>query len=113
MVTAREVRLRDVPVVENDGRESVYFTIPTSDATPAILQVTFNANDQPSAADFELLTAAADIAVWVLPITGTTRQTSVRPRPHLAPDAARCQRSLHAARTADRHSRPERSPLMR
>jgi len=85
MVTAREVRLRDVPVVENDGRESVYFTIPTSDATPAILQGTFNANDQPSAADFELLTAAADIAVCVLPITGTTRQTSVRPRPHLAP----------------------------
>ena len=85
MVTAREVRLRDVPVVENDGRESVYFTIPTSDATPAILQVTFNANDLPSAADFELLTAAADIAVCVLPITGTTRQTSVRPRPHPAP----------------------------
>jgi CheY-like chemotaxis protein len=85
MVTAREVRLRDVPVVENDGRESVFFTIPTSDATPAILQVTFNANDQPSAADFELLTAAADIAVGVLPITGTTRQTSVHPRPHLAP----------------------------
>lgn len=85
MVTAREVRLRDVPVVENDGRESVYFTIPTSDATPAILQVTFNANDQPSAKDFELLTAAADIAACVLPMTGTTKQTSVRPRPHAAP----------------------------
>ena len=85
MVTAREVRLRDVPVVENDGRESVYFTIPTSGATPAILQVTFNANDQPSAEDFELLTAAADIAACVLPMTGTTKQTSVRPRPHAAP----------------------------
>lgn len=85
MVTAREVRLRDVPVVENDGRESVYFTIPTSDATPAILQVTFNANDQPSAEDFELLTAAADIAACVLPMTGTTKQTSIRPRPHAAP----------------------------
>ena len=34
MITAREVRLRDVPVVENDGRESVYFTIPTSDDDP-------------------------------------------------------------------------------
>ena len=85
MVTAREVRLRDVPVVENDGRESVYFTIPTSDASPAILQVTFNANDQPSAEDFKPPTAAAEIASCVLPITGTTKQTSVRPRPHLAP----------------------------
>ena len=47
--------------------------------------MTFNPNNQPSAADFELLTAAADIAACVLPITGTTRQTSVRPRPHLAP----------------------------
>ncbi len=27
LIMAREVRLRDVPVVENDGRESVYFTI--------------------------------------------------------------------------------------
>ena len=107
LVTAREVRLRDVPVVENDGRESVYFTIPTSDATPAVLQVTFNANDQPSAEDFDVLTAAAEVAAGILPLTGTTRQASVRPRTHAsALDAARCQRSLKAARAANRLAGP-------
>ena len=79
LITAHEVRLRDVPVVENDGRESVYFTIPTSDRSPAVLQVTFNANDQPSAEDFEVLTAAADVAAWILPLTQTAKQTILRP----------------------------------
>ena len=60
----------------------MYFRIPTSDSTPAVLQVTFNANAEPSAEDFEVLTAAAEIAASVLPLTGTTRQTSVHPRMH-------------------------------
>ena len=89
LVTAREVRLRDVPVAEDDGRESVYFTIPTSDATPAVLQVTFNANDQPTAEDFEVLTAAADVAAGILPLTGTTKQASVRPRTHASASTLR------------------------
>jgi PilZ domain len=80
LIMAREVRLRDVPVVENDGRESVYFTIPTSDGSPAVLQVTFNANDKPSAEDFEVLTAAADVAASILPLTGRTKQTNIRPQ---------------------------------
>jgi CheY-like chemotaxis protein len=79
LVTARDVRLRDVPVVENDGRESVYFTIPTSDRSPAVLQVTFNANAQPSEEDFEVLIAAADVAAWILPLTQTAKQTILRP----------------------------------
>jgi hypothetical protein len=80
LIMAREVRLRDEPVVENDGRESVYFTIPTSDGSPAVLQVTYNANDRPSAEDFEVLTAAANAAGRVLPLTGTTTHTHVRPQ---------------------------------
>jgi CheY-like chemotaxis protein len=84
MVTARDIRLRDVPVVENDGRESVYFTVPSADGSPAVLQVTFNANDEPSAEDFEVLTAAAEIAAAVLPLTGTTRQTSLQRRMFIA-----------------------------
>ena len=32
-----------------------------------------------------MLTEAADVAASVLPLTGTTRQTSVRPRMHLGP----------------------------
>jgi hypothetical protein len=98
LVTAREVRLRDVPVVENDGRESVYFTIPTSDASPAVLQVTFNTNDQPSAEDFEVLTAAAEVAAGVLDLTGTTKQTSIRPRPHTGTSTLRVVGQDSAAR---------------
>jgi hypothetical protein len=78
LITAAEVRLRDVPVVENDGRESVYFTVPTLDGSPAILQVTFNANDAPGLEDFDVLTAAAQAAATILPLTGTAMQTTVR-----------------------------------
>jgi CheY-like chemotaxis protein len=80
LIMAREVRLRDVPVAENDGRESVYFTIPTSDDSHAVLQVTFNSNDQPGAEDFDVLVAAAEAASRVLALTGTTRQTIIRPQ---------------------------------
>jgi CheY-like chemotaxis protein len=78
LLTAGEVRLRDVPVVENDGRDSVYFTVPTLDDSPAVLQVTFNPNDAPGAEDFGVLSAATAAAAIVLPLTGTARQTSVR-----------------------------------
>lgn len=85
LLTAGEVRLRDVPVVENDGRDSVYFTVPTLDDSPAILQVTFNPNDAPGAEDFGVLSAATAAAAIVLPLTGTARQTSVRlPMPAVA-----------------------------
>jgi hypothetical protein len=90
LITAREVRLRDVPVVENDGRESVYFTVPTLDDAPAVLQVTFNPGDEPGLDDFAVLTAAAEAAATVLPLTGTTMRTTV----HL-------QRPFRAARTLE------------
>jgi hypothetical protein len=79
LISAGEVRLRDVPVVENDGRDSVYFTIPTRDGSAAVLQVTFNPNDAPGAEDFDVLTAATVAAAMVLPLTGTARQTTVHP----------------------------------
>jgi CheY-like chemotaxis protein len=77
-ITAREVRLRDVPVVENDGRESIYFTVPTLDGSRAVLQVTFNANDAPGLEDFDVLTAAAQAAARVLPLTGITTRAAVQ-----------------------------------
>lgn len=79
LITAHDVRLRDVPVVEDDGRESIYFTIPTSDHSDAVLQVTFNAHDEPSTEDFAVLIAAAEAAARVLPLTHTTRQAAIRP----------------------------------
>jgi hypothetical protein len=85
LITARDVRLRDVPVVENDGRESIYFTVPTPDGAPAVLQVTFNTGDEPGLDDFAVLTAAAEAAASVLPLTGITVQTTVcLPKPFRA-----------------------------
>lgn len=78
LITAHDVRLRDVPLVQDDGRESIYFTIPTSDDSEAVLQVTFNAHDEPSTEDFNLLIAAAAAAEKVLPLTQTTRQATIR-----------------------------------
>jgi CheY-like chemotaxis protein len=77
LITAHDVRLRDVPVVENDGRESIYFTVPALEESRAVLQVTFNANDAPRLADFDVLTAAARAAAEILPLTGVTRQATV------------------------------------
>jgi CheY-like chemotaxis protein len=92
LLTAGEVRLRDVPVVENDGRDSVYFTVPTLDDAPAVLQVTFNTNDAPGVEDFGVLSAATGAAAIVLPLTGTARQTSVcLPMPAVAERALELQ----------------------
>ena len=77
LIAAGEVRLRDVPVVDDDGRESVIFSVPTRDGSPAVLQVTFNPDDPPGAEDFEVLTAAAGAAIFALPLTGTARQTTL------------------------------------
>ena len=77
LIAAGEVRLRDVPVVEDDGRESVIFSVPTRDGSRAVLQVTFNPDDAPGAEDLEVLSAAAGAAIFALPLTGTARQTTL------------------------------------
>lgn len=80
LIAAGEIRLRDLPAVEGNGRESVYFTIPTADGTRAVLQVTFNPNDEPRAADFAVLTDAVQAAATVLPLTGTTSHDGADPQ---------------------------------
>jgi len=77
LVAAREIRLREAPVVENDECESVYFTIPTHDAEPAVLQVTFEPNYRPNPKEFEALKAAALAAADVLQFTPPARQVSL------------------------------------
>jgi hypothetical protein len=79
LVTAREVRLRETPVVENDGRDSIYFTIPSHDGAPAILQVTFEPNYRPGPEEFAALRAASVAAADVVPFTELSRQVSVAP----------------------------------
>jgi CheY-like chemotaxis protein len=75
LITAAEVRLRDIPVTECNGCESIYFTVPTFDGSRAVLQITFNEDDAPSPDDFDVLTAAAQSAATVLPLTGTMQRT--------------------------------------
>jgi len=76
LVSKGEVRLRDVPVVENDGRESVYFTIATSDES-AVLQVTFDPDYQPRPEEFEALKAAAIAASKVVTLIDTAQEVAV------------------------------------
>jgi hypothetical protein len=76
IVTARDVRLRDVPMVENNGCDSVYFAIPESNG-PAVLQATFEAGYEPTADEFAALKAAAVAASKVVSVTKTARQLTL------------------------------------
>jgi hypothetical protein len=71
LVAVRNVSLREAPRVENDGRDSIYFTIPTVDDRPAILQVTFEPNYRPAAEEFATLRAASLAAAHVLELAGS------------------------------------------
>ena len=62
LVAARQIRLCDAPVVEDDGTESVYFTVPTGGSSPPILQVTFEPHHELEKEELELLEAAARFA---------------------------------------------------
>jgi CheY-like chemotaxis protein len=77
LVTAREVRLRNAPVAESHGGDSIYFTIPAVDGARAVLQVTFHSNDAPGPDDIDVLTAAARAAANILSLTGTTKDTAL------------------------------------
>jgi PilZ domain len=79
LLTARDVRLRDVPVAEDNGCDSVYFTLAGS-AMPAILQATFEPGYQPTADEFAALKAAAVAAEKVVAVTKTARQLTLPAR---------------------------------
>lgn len=65
-VRARNIQIRDLPVVPNDGSESVYFTVPMGAASPTILQAMFAPGYEPTDLEFRLLKAAAGLAAVVL-----------------------------------------------
>jgi len=75
LVRRSEIRLRDVPVAENDGRESVYFTIAGDES--AVLQVTFAPDYQPRLVEFDALKAAAVAASRVVTLTDTARHVEL------------------------------------
>jgi CheY-like chemotaxis protein len=59
---AREIKICELPVVQGDGNESIYFRVPSAAGAGKILQVTFDPNRAPTAEDFKLLKAAASAA---------------------------------------------------
>jgi len=81
LVTARDVRLREAPIAENDGRDSVYFTVPTRDSSTAVLQATFEPGYQPTADEFDALRAAAVAAADILQFTEPARQLCLTSAP--------------------------------
>ncbi len=65
-VAARNIQIRDVPIVPNDGSESIHFTVPTGTASPTILQAMFAPGYEPTELELKLLKAAAGLAAVVL-----------------------------------------------
>jgi CheY-like chemotaxis protein len=66
LVTAREVKIRRAPMAPLDGSEAIYFSVPTTDNSPAVLQATFEPDYEPADEEFRLLKAAAMVAGAVL-----------------------------------------------
>jgi hypothetical protein len=65
LVPAREIQIRTAPALRPDC-ESVYFTVPTGNNQPPVLQVTFEPNYRPAHEELSLLKAAASVAAVVL-----------------------------------------------
>jgi hypothetical protein len=66
LVPACEIKLRDTPMVSTDGGDSIYFTVPTTMGTGAILQATFDPEYEPALDEFKLLRAAAAVAAVIM-----------------------------------------------
>jgi CheY-like chemotaxis protein len=66
LLTARDVQLRKSPVVPDHDSESIYFTVPVASNRQPILQMIFEPKRPPSAQEFRLLKAAANLAAVVV-----------------------------------------------
>ena len=66
LVDARDVLIRKTPLSPADGSESIYFQVQGEAKPPAILQVLFDPNHALTAAEFNLLKAAASLTSAVL-----------------------------------------------
>lgn len=66
VVPGCEIKLRETPMVATDGGDSIYFTVPTTLGTGAILQATFDPEYEPALNEFNLLRAAAAMAAVIV-----------------------------------------------
>ena len=87
----KRVRYRFFSDPDDNGRDAVYFTVPSSDRVPAVLQATFEPGRQPDPEEFEALRAASLAAAGILEFTEPARQRSISTG--LTPDGAS---ALHA-----------------
>ena len=66
ILPVRDIQIRATPVIPERGAESIYFTVPHGTGERPILQAIFDPEHIPSAMDFRLLKAAANLAAVVL-----------------------------------------------
>jgi hypothetical protein len=66
LVPAREIQITNSPAGPREGTESIYFSVPASGRSPAVLQATFEPNYELSEVEFRLLQTAATLASVVL-----------------------------------------------
>jgi hypothetical protein len=69
LLTADDVQVRHSPIVPSRGSESFYFRVPTKGIPQPILQAVFASDAGPSAAEFKVLRAAANLAAVILEFT--------------------------------------------
>ncbi len=67
LVRARQIAIVDSPA-SDAGAESIYFTVPGTSGSRAVLQVTFEPNHVPTEAEFRCLQSAAVMATTVLEV---------------------------------------------
>jgi hypothetical protein len=65
LLGARNVEIRSEPAPAPHGCDSIYFTIANDAARKAVLQVTFDAGQAPTAVDFNVLRAAVALAAVI------------------------------------------------
>ena len=66
LLPVRDIQIRQKPVIAERGAESIYFTVPHGSGAQPILQAIFEPDYAPTAMDFRLLKAAANLAAVVL-----------------------------------------------
>jgi hypothetical protein len=70
LVPARDIQIRDVPAIYCDGTESIYFSVPR---TNAVLQATFEPDYELAESEFRLLKAAAALSTVVMDMEAARR----------------------------------------
>ena len=75
LVPARDIRIANQPASLREGTESIYFSVPATGGSSAVLQATFEPDYELSEAEFRFLHTAAAVAAVVLEVERTARHS--------------------------------------